>query len=84
VKKVSQISAVEQLHNLCNFLEDQKNDSPYSAEAWDELQKENDRLRVALAQIIKIHEDLARKYGELQSDLFNCRQAIFNISLSGR
>jgi hypothetical protein len=42
-------------------LEEQKNESPYSAEAWQELQSENNRLRIELAQIIRIHEDLVRE-----------------------
>jgi ubiquitin-protein ligase len=60
------IDASSRLLKLCDFLEEQRNDSPYSAEAWQELEEENSRLRVELAQIIKIHEELAREYGNFK------------------
>lgn len=37
------------LHNLCEGLEADKQNSPYSAESWDELIAENDRLRRELS-----------------------------------
>jgi len=60
------IDPLTRLNRLCDFLEEQKNESPYSAEGWQELQNENNRLRIELAQIIKIHEDLAREYGNFK------------------
>ena len=56
------IDPLTRLNRLCDFLEEQKNESPYSSEAWQQLQDENTRLRIELAQIIRIHEDLAREY----------------------
>jgi hypothetical protein len=53
---------VKRLNNLCDWLAKQKDESPYSQEAWKELENENARLRVELAQIIRIHEELAREY----------------------
>lgn len=73
---MKELSASQRLHNLCDWLEKQKHDSPYSAEAWDELQAENDRLRIELVQITKIHEqaisefyDLKERFTKLEKDL---------------
>lgn len=45
---MTESSASKRLHKLCDFLEKQKNESPYSAESWDELQAENDNLRAEI------------------------------------
>ena len=42
---MAETDPIKQLRNLCDFLESQKNDSPYSADAWDELHAENCGLR---------------------------------------
>jgi hypothetical protein len=71
------IDPLTRLNRLCDFLEEQKNESPYSAEAWHELQNENNRLRVELDQIIRIHEDLAREYGNFKESVASqgkCRE----------
>ncbi|NOU20414.1 MAG: hypothetical protein HOO93_01255 [Methyloglobulus sp.] len=60
---------VKRLHNLCDFLEQQKHESPYSAESWDELQAENDRLRWELAQCCKQHEQAASELWDLKQQL---------------
>lgn len=42
-------SASDRLHNICRALEEDKDKSPFSREAWDELQAENDELRMRVA-----------------------------------
>jgi len=37
------------LHNICAALEEDKGNSPYTAEAWDQLDAENQNLRRTLA-----------------------------------
>ena len=70
---MTELSASKRLHNLCDFLEEQKHDSPYSAESWHELQTENNRLTTELAilrkereQLVKIHEACASEHGLLR------------------
>jgi len=46
---MTELSASKRLHKLCDFLDEQKHDSPYSAESWHELQTENNRLTTELA-----------------------------------
>jgi len=65
---------VKRLHNLCDFLEEQKHESPYSSESWDELQAENNRLITELSvsvkerkQLVEIHEDCASQLWEAKS-----------------
>lgn len=36
---------VKRLHNLCDALQEQQDDSPYSANAWRDIEIENTRLR---------------------------------------
>jgi hypothetical protein len=62
---------VIRLNRLCDWLEEKKNDSPYSAESWDELQSENDRLRLELIQITKIHNDLVSEYYDFKNGITN-------------
>lgn len=49
MRKERSTSAVGRLHNLCDALRYDKEHSPYSVEAWDELTAENDNLRKQLA-----------------------------------
>ena len=80
-EKMTELSASKRLHNLCAFLEEQKkNDSPYSAESWNELQTENNRLTTELAilrkeraQLVKIHEACA-------SELYDAKKKISIIA----
>lgn len=44
-------SASDRLHNICMALEEDKDKSPFSREAWDELQAENDELRMRVAAL---------------------------------
>ena len=39
---------VKRLHNLCNAIQEQQDESPYSAGSWDKLDAENLRLRGAI------------------------------------
>lgn len=44
-------SARDRLHSICMALEEDKDKSPFSREAWDELQAENDELRMRVAAL---------------------------------
>ena len=57
---MKQTDPIKRLRNLCDFLDEQKNDSPYSAESWDELQAENNKLRDDLLVMKNALEELAR------------------------
>lgn len=59
----------KRLRNLCDFLEEQKQNSPYSAKSWDELQAENEKLRQELAQCCKQHEQAASELWDVQQKL---------------
>jgi len=63
------IDPLTRLNRLCDFLEEQKNENPYGSEAWQELQNENNRLRIELAQIIRIHEQLASEYSDFKESV---------------
>jgi len=67
------LTASERLHNLCSFLEHEKNDSPYSSESWDELQDENNRLRTELAILRKEKETLIKIHESCASELFDLK-----------
>jgi len=65
--------AAKRLHNLCDWLEKQKDDSPYDQASWDELLGDNETMRTEIAvlrkefkQLKQIHEDCAAKLFDLQ------------------
>jgi chromosome segregation ATPase len=49
------------LHNLCEGLERDKHDSPYSAESWDQLTEENNQLRRDLTASIEARKEVERE-----------------------
>ena len=58
---------VKRLHNLCDMLQEQQDDSPYSADAWTELEAENARLRTELKQLVVIHEKCSSELWDLKN-----------------
>ncbi len=52
MKQPQTLSPSQRLRNICDYLEEQKQDSPYSAESWDELMEENEKLRSETKQIV--------------------------------
>jgi hypothetical protein len=64
---------IKRFNNLLNWLEKQKDDSPFDQASWDELMDENVSLRTDMAvarkefkQLKLIHEDCASKLFDLQ------------------
>ena len=57
---------VTRLHNLCDGLRWEKEESPYGVKAWDDLQVENDSLRKELAAV---KADLAKAISNHAADL---------------
>jgi len=64
------LTASQRLHNLCDFLAHEKEDSPYSAQSWDELQEENNVLRKRLAIKEKEFEQLKAIHEACASELY--------------
>ena len=64
---------VTRLHNLCDGLQREKEESPYGTKAWDELQAENDSLRKELAAV---KADLAKAIGSHVADLSTWHEAL--------
>jgi len=58
---------VKRLHNLCDMLQEQQDESPYSADSWSELEAENERLRVELKQLVVIHEKCSSELWDLKN-----------------
>jgi hypothetical protein len=69
---MSEKDPVKRLHNLCDWMESQKDDSPYSVEAWEDLQSENDRLRQEIKNCCAQHEQAASKLFDIQEAIRNC------------
>ena len=65
--------------NFVIFLEKQKHNSPYSAESWDELQTENNRLRTELAILRKEREQLVKIHEACASELWDAKQKLLSL-----
>jgi hypothetical protein len=48
----SGVSATERLHRLCDALSEQADESPYTREEWDRIDKQTVRMQAALRQIL--------------------------------
>ena len=81
-ENTTELSASKRLHRLCDFLEKQKHDSPYSAESWDELQAENNQLRTELAILRKEREQLVKIHEDCASQLFDAKQKLASLGVN--
>lgn len=60
---VKESDPVKRFNNLLTFLEEQKNDSPYTTEAWDEIDEQN---RVLENENNRLKDELAVKNYQVQ------------------
>ena len=79
---MTELSASNRLHKLCDFLDEQKHDSPYSSESWNELQTENNRLTTELAILRKEREQLVKIHEDCASQLFDAKQKLASFGVN--
>lgn len=64
------MTATTRLHNICKGLEYDKKDSPYSAEAWDQLVAENAALMREKEELIERCAKVCEEYSAIRWDKY--------------
>jgi hypothetical protein len=71
--------SIKRLNNLCDFIEEQRNNSPYSQESWHKLIEENNSLITKHAILSKEHTTLIKIHELCASELWNANKKLASL-----